>query len=171
MKKIVVVFAILVIIFGCESKEELAQAKQAQLYKEAQQTQLKEIQLAKERKDQEEALAKQQAIKEANESTLTKLGVTMDEGKLVIDTNKAKDFFAKLSDSFTTTSQKIDKELKEGNLTATKDMGVEISNSSVTLDFNKTKDFFERWGQKIEQLSKEIELFEEAIDDKNLSKK
>ena len=171
MRQIVVVFAILVIIFGCESKEEQAEAKQAQLYKESQQKQLKEIQLAQEKKVAQEALAKQQAIEEANKSTLTKLGITMDEGKLVIDTNQAKDFFAKLSHNFTTTSQKIDKELKEGNLTTTKDMGVEMSNDSLTLDFNKTKDFFERWGKKIEQFSQEIELFEEAIDDKNLSKK
>jgi len=171
MRQIVVVFVIFVIIIGCESKEELAKTHEAELYKQSQQKQLQEIELEKEKKIASEALAKQEVIEEENQSTLSKLGITMDDGKVVIDTNKAKDFFGKLSDTFTTTSQKIDKELKEGNLTTTKDMGIEMNKESLTLDLNKTKDFFQRWGKKIEELSQEIELFEKSIDDKNLSKK
>lgn len=171
MRHVIISFIVLFILVGCESKEEIAKAKEAILYKEAQEKLLKDIEIAKEKKLKEELLARQKALEEVNQSTLTKAGITMDNGKLTIDTNRAKDFFSELSDSFMAKSKKIDQELKDGNLTSTKDMGLEISNNSFSMDFNKTKGFLERWGKKIDSFSKEINLFTDTIDDKNLSNK
>jgi len=116
-----------------------------------------------------ERLAKEIAKKEANQSTLMKAGITMDDGKLIIDTNKTKEFFSKLANRFTIIYQKIDQELKEENLTSTKDMGFEMSSDTLSVDFNKTDSFFKGWSQKIEKFSKEINLFRDTINDNNLS--
>jgi len=158
---------VLVMMSGCESKEEMEREKAAKLYKEEQQKKIKEALVAKEKALEAQALAEQKAREEANASTLSKVGISMDDGKLIIDTNKAKDFFTELADGFQETSKKIDKELKEGNLTATKPMGIEVSNEKLTIDLNETKSFFESWGEKMESFSKEFDKLTEIIDQKD----
>jgi hypothetical protein len=157
MKHILIATVVLAILSGCESKEDIERENAAKLYKEQQQQKIKEAQ----------AVAEQKAREENNASTLSKVGISMDDGKLIIDTNKAKDFFTQLADGFQETSKKIDKELKEGNLTATKAMGIEVSNEKLTIDINETKSFFESWGEKMESFSKEIDKLTEVINSKD----
>jgi len=167
MKHILIATVILAILSGCESKEDIERENAAKIYKEQQQQKIKEAQLAEKRAKEAQAVAEQKAREEANASTLSKVGISMDDGKLIIDTNKAKDFFTQLADGFQETSKKIDKELKEGNLTATKAMGIEVSNEKLTIDINETKSFFESWGEKMESFSKEIDKLTEVINSKD----
>jgi type II secretory pathway component PulF len=141
MRIISVVIVALFMIVGCQTQEDIAKEKEAIAYKEAQQKQLEALKIVEARRVEEERLQKIRLQKEANSSMLTKAGITMSDGTITIDTNKTKNFFSKLVDSFTETSNKIEK-------------GLEMSESSVSIDFNKSKNFFESWGKKIEDFSK-----------------
>ena len=84
---------------------------------------------------------------------MNKMGVTMQEGKLIIDTNKAKEFFWTLQKNL----DGIDKELQEGNLTAMKPAGIEVTQEKMTIDLNKSRSFFDSWGKKMEAFAKEFD--------------
>ncbi|MEA3417796.1 MAG: hypothetical protein U9Q90_00180 [Campylobacterota bacterium] len=164
MKQIVLAFLIIGLMAGCESKEEREQAKQAELFKQEQVQKLKEEELARQR-------AKEEAERAAKESpTLSKMGVTMSEGKLVIDTNKAKEFFGTLHKRLDNTSKEIDKELKEGNLTVAKSIGIEVTQDKMSIDLNKTKSFLDRWGEQMESFAKEFDKLTKTLhDDENIT--
>ena len=164
MKYIFIALIVAGLMSGCESKEEREEAKQALLYKQKQQALAKEALMETQRIQVKEAIAKQKAIDEANTSTLRKIGISVDDGKFIIDTNKAKDFFSKLAEGFKKTSKEMNRELKEGNLTVTKAMGIEISKETLSIDFNKTQSFFESLGEKMEAFSKEFDSLSKAID-------
>ncbi len=84
---------------------------------------------------------------------MNKMGVTMEEGKLVIDTNKAKEFFWTLQKNL----DGIDKELQKGNLTAMKPAGIEVTQDKVSIDLNKTQSFFDGWGKQMEVFAREFD--------------
>lgn len=177
MKNIIIASLILLGLLGCESKEEIERAKRAEAFKQelvVKAKKEKELELQKKRdadiKVEKERLAKLQKLKEdearAKEpSLMNNLGVSMDDGKLIIDTNKTKNFFSDIGKKLST----ADKELKEGNLTITKEAGVEITKESMSIDFNKTETFLESFGKKIEIFSKEFDNLSKSFynDDKN----
>jgi|LGOV01.1.fsa_nt_gb multidrug efflux pump subunit AcrA (membrane-fusion protein) len=162
MKKILyaLISASLVIglMAGCESKEEKEQAKQAELFKQEQVQKAEQVaaaealaeQKAAQRAAEEVKLAKERA---KNPSMMNKMGVTMEEGKLVIDTNKAKEFFWTLQKNL----DGIDKELQKGNLTAMKPAGIEVTQDKVSIDLNKTQSFFDGWGKQMEVFAREFD--------------
>lgn len=162
MKKILYAFIsaslIMGLMAGCESKEEKEQAKQAELFKQEQVKKAEQKAAAKALAEQEAA---QKAAEEAklaeerakNPSMMNKMGVTMEEGKLVIDTNKAKEFFWTLQKNL----DGIDRELQEGNLTAMKPVGVEVTRDKVSIDLNRTRGFFDSWGKQMEVFAIEFD--------------
>lgn len=164
MKQILVVLMILGVMTGCETKEHKERMRQAELFK---QEQLK--------KAEEEALARQKAKEEAEKaakeaSSLSKIGITMGDGKLVIDTNKAREFFGNLHKRLDNTSKEIDKELKEGNLTVTKPMGIEVTQDKMSIDLNKTKSFLDRWGEQMESFAQQFDQLTKTLHENNTSK-
>ena len=175
MKKILYAFisASLVIglMAGCESKEEKEQAKQAELFKQEQVKKAKQEAVAKvlaeketaQRASEEAKLAEERA---KNPSMMNKMGVTMQEGKLIIDTNKAKEFFWTLQKNL----DGIDRGLQEGNLTAMKPAGVEVTQDKLSIDLNKSRSFFENWGKKMEVFAKEFDKMTNMLHEENSTK-
>jgi len=177
MKYIIMASIILFSISGCESKEEIERAKRAEAFKQelvfkakkeqelkAQKLRDAEVQAQKDRVKRLEE-AKEAKEREKEPSLMNDLGVSMNDGKLIIDTNKTKNFFGDISKKLSTT----DRELKEGNLTITKEAGVEITKERMSIDFNKTETFLESLGKKIETFSKEFDNLSKSFynDDKN----
>jgi hypothetical protein len=99
------------------------------------------------------------------------MGVSMQDGKLIIDTHKAKDFFWSFQKKLDNTSKELDRELREGNLTVTVPMGVEIRKEKVSIDLNKTRSFFGGWGEKMEAFAKEFDKMTRALYDSNQTEK
>ncbi|SFV54528.1 hypothetical protein MNB_SV-6-1426 [hydrothermal vent metagenome] len=181
MKYILMVSLILFSIFGCESKEEIERAKRAEAFKQeliakAKKEQELKAQEAREAeiKAKKDRLKRLKEAKEAEErakdpSLMNELGLSMYDGKLIIDTNKTKKFFSDIGKKLSIT----DRELKDGNLTITKDAGVEITEDSMSIDFNKTGAFLESLGKKIETFSKEFDNLSKSFynDEKNNTKR
>ena len=162
MKKILYAFisASLVIglMAGCESKEEKEQARQAELFKQEQVKKAEQEAVAKVLAAQKAAQkaaeeAKLAAERAKNPSVINRMGVTMQEGKLVIDTNKAKEFFWTLQENL----DGIDRELQKGNLTAMKPAGIEVTQDKVSIDLNKSRSFFDSWGKQMEVFAREFD--------------
>ena len=160
---------IIILMTGCESKEDQERAKQAEIFKQEQIEKTAQKALAEEeaRKAAEKKAAEEArlaAIQAENPSMMNKMGVTMKEGKLIIDTNKAKGFFTTLQNNL----DGIDRELQEGNLTITKPAGIEVTPDKVSIDLNKSRSFFDSWGKQMEAFAKEFDkIITKLHDDKN----
>ena len=186
MKKILFAMLLIAILAGCESKEERERAqkaeqfKQEQLQKLAPKAETKEVYRQEQPTNSSKIPQKEITVKspvkenrapqkeEDNESsTLNKMGVSMQDGKLIIDTNKAKEFFWSFQKKLDNTSRELDRELREGNLTVTVPMGVEIRREKVSIDLNKTRSFFDSWGEKMEAFVKEFDKMTRVLYDSN----
>jgi len=179
VKYILLALFIISFIAGCESKEEIERAKQAEIFKQEQIKKLKEEKLLKEQevkkaqelakieaKEREEALLTAQ--REKNTSIMSNLGLSMGEGKIILDMNRAKEFFGNLHHKLI----KVDRELTEGNLTITKPAGIEIEEKKVTIDLNKTETYLDSWGKKMKKFTIEFDNFTKSLysDEKNSTK-
>ncbi len=172
MKKIVYTWISVALIIGlmagCESKEEKEQAKQAELFKQeqiqkvAQKAELERKEAKAEKKAADER-ARLAAIQAENPSAMNKIGISMQDGKLIIDTNKAKEFFTIFEKKIEDTSKRINREIREGNLTFSIPAGVEVTNKKVSIDINKTKSFFNSWGERMADFAKEFDTMTKAL--------
>ena len=167
--KYVTIFITILVLFGCQSQEEIAKEAKAQRYKQEQLRELKE----KQQKEAQRLLAQKQEQerleKERNSSTIYQMGLSINGGKITFDTNMAKSFFG----SFVERVERVSKDIEENNSIITKSIGIDVNEkeNNVTIDFNKTRAFFEHWSSKIESFTKDISSLGEKIDDNNLSKK
>lgn len=175
MKYILSLLIVVHLMTGCESKEEIERAKQAEIFKQEQLKKVEELRVKQEqerlKREEELKQAKLLAQKEAQErarlaaeeaknpSVMKDMGFTVDDGKLIIDTNKAKEFFGILHKNL----ESVDKQIKEGNLSIIKPSGIEVDKHKVTVDLNKTESFLQSWGNKMEKFSKEIDAFANSL--------
>ncbi len=155
---------------GCESKEEIEKAKQAELFKQEQIDKVRledEAKALKEQKMAQEAAQKAQlAAEEAQKpSMLNNMGVSMDDGKLIIDTNKAKEFLGHVKKNL----DGVDKKIKDGNVAMMQTVGIEVTDDTVSIDLNESKTFFDKWGKKMEGLAKEFDAFAKSLNNNELN--
>jgi hypothetical protein len=168
---------------GCESKQEREQAIEAERFKQEQiqkakaDTEAKESAEKKvvaeaksehpslERGEQKQALPTQEKADEP--SVMNRMGITMEGGKIIIDTNKTIEFFSVFQEKLDNTSREIDRELREGNLTITVPMGVEVTSEKVSIDLNKSKSFFDSWGEKMVGFAKEFDKMTQILHEDN----
>ena len=90
-----------------------------------------------------------------NSSKLEELGIKVEGSKVIIDTNKTKQFFKQVTKQLQSKVVKIEKELQKG-VVEEKDMGIEINKSEVKVDLNKTTQYLKKWKDKIEGLVKDL---------------
>lgn len=151
-------FFTLILLFsltGCQDKEQQAK-HDAKVAQQAKKELLAEI------KAKEEARIK--AIEEAQkDSRLSKAGITIDDGKIIIDTNKTKDFFENMAQNIDTKFKKVTIDIKKGMLDDD-EMGISIDEGHINIDLNKTKGFFETLGKKIQDFMKEFDAMIKEID-------
>ncbi len=168
MKKILYACLTVVLIAGlmtgCESKEEKEQAIEAERFKQEQVQKAEHeaaVKVLADKKAAEDARLAEERAK--NPSMINNMGVSMDDGKLIIDTNKAKEFFVGLQEKLDNTSKEIDREMREGNLTITIPAGLEVTNETISIDINKSKSFFDSWGERMADFAKEFDTMTEIL--------
>lgn len=140
---------------GCQDKEQQAEhdAKVAQQAK---------AELLAELRAEEEARIK--ANKEAQKNTkLSNAGITIDDGKIIIDTNKTKDFFENMAQNIDTKFKQITIDIEKGTLDDD-EMGISIDKEHINIDLNKTKGFFDTLGTKIQDFLKEFDIMIKEMD-------
>ncbi len=157
-------------ITACESKEEREKAQEAEAFKQVQLAKVEESINAQKRAEtivsKSSQLPKEtlsaldtNSTQEKNRSIINNLGFSMDDGKLIIDTKKAKAFFSELGKNLKDT----DKKLEEGNLTITKPMGIEVNKTIINIDINKTESYLNILGKKMEHFSQEFNTFTKTL--------
>ena len=159
-KNIIILFALLFALAGCNNAQENQAAHDAKIAAQA------KAELRAELKAEQEAHAAQHETDMQKNNKLAHMGITTTHGKLIIDTNKTKSFFKKMAENFKVKADKFAKDMKKGDVNNT-EAGIEMTNDTINIDLNKTKSFLDNWGKVIEGYMKE---FQTISGDLNVSK-
>ena len=152
MKHILFSIILLLSLSGCQDTKEKQAKHDAKVAQQAREELLAEFK------------AKEEAKKaEQNDTKLSRIGITMDDGKITIDTNKTKEFFQDMTKKLSDKIKKMTKELQEGTI-ENKDAGIELNESHINIDLNKTKDFVDDWGKRMQGLVKEFDEIVKGIE-------
>ena len=153
MRHLLLSLILLLSFTGCEDKEQQAKQQAEHDAKIAQQARV-------------ELLAELEAKKrlpEDNASKLRKMGITMEEGTITIDTNKTKDFFRDLNKKMGEKMKKFSDDMEKG-IVETKEAGIEINEQHIHIDLNKTQDLLIEWGKKIEDFMQEFDEMAKTLE-------
>jgi len=118
-----ILFSIILLLFlsGCQDSKEKQAKHDAKVAQQAREELLAELK------------AKEEAKKaEQNDTKLSKIGITMNDGKITIDTNKTKEFFQDMTKNIGDKIKKMSKELQEGTI-ENKDAGVDLNESHINI--------------------------------------
>ncbi len=148
MRVLAVVFLAILILVGCQDA------------KQKEQTRVKEIQKLKlELKSKDEqitALKKSILLLEGDtNTTLSRLGFHMSGEKIIIDTNKTKNYLKELNKRFKKRVTKLSREIKDGVVNE-KDVGLEANSTTIKIDLKKTKNTLEKFKVKFEEIFEDI---------------
>jgi len=156
MKQLVWAAVLLLIISGCEQKNEEQAVQGAKAEKQA------EVPLLQEAKAKE-TVGFKSGEKSEKESKLAKVGIeTTPDGKIIIDTNRTKTYFRKLAEVMKKKMEKFSKEMEKG-IIEEKEAGIEVSETHIEIDLNKTQTFLEKWSRKMEEFAKEFDKIANEI--------
>ncbi len=159
MKYILLSLLILFSLSGCQDKKEDQAQHDAKIAQEARVQLLKEQ--AEEKKTQEELEKK---------NKYSKVGITTEDGKIIIDTNKTKSYFKDLAHQMKTKMDKMSKDLEKG-IVKNEEAGIEMDETHINIDLNKTKTFLDTWGKKMQGFVKEFDEIAKEFDNQNKTTK
>ena len=144
-------------------------AKEDALQKARLEAKIAKEKLLAEEASKKEAFLKMQAQKEKQNRAsqkndkLSKVGISIENSTITIDTNKTKDFFQNLSKALGNKLKKITTDIEKGMIDQ-KDAGVKIDETHINIDLNKSKDFLETWGKKMQEYVKDFDAMAKEID-------
>jgi hypothetical protein len=141
---------------GCQNAQEKRAEHDAQVAQKAKAELLAELKLKEEEKQKKE-------LEQQKNNKLSHMGITTDNGKLIIDTNKAKDFFKQMAIKMQAHAEKFSKDLEKGMIDD-QNAGIEMNNTHIEIDLNKTKIFLNTWSKKIEEYTKEFDNITKDLD-------
>jgi len=147
---------------GCQDKKEEQAQHDAKVVQEAR------AQLLKEQKAEEEAKKKQEELEKNNK--FSKIGITSEDGKIIIDTNKTKSYFKDLAHEMKTKMDKMSKDLEKG-IVKNEEAGIEANETHINIDLNKTKSFLDTWGKKMQGFVNEFDDIAKEFDTQNKTTK
>ena len=159
MKQILIAMILLLSFSGCQDTKEDQAQHDAKIAKEARAQLLKE---------QAEAKQKREELEKNNK--YSKIGITKEDGKVIIDTNKTKSYFKDLAHQMKTKMDKMSKDLEKG-IVKNEEAGIEMDETHINIDLNKTKTFLDTWGKKIQGFVKEFEDISKEFDTQNKTTK
>ena len=145
MKHILFSLILLLLFSGCQDKKEEQAQHDAKIAQEARAELLKE---------QAEAKKKQEELEKNNK--FSKIGITSEDGKIIIDTNKTKSYFKDLAHQMKTKMDKMSKDLEKG-IVKNEEAGIEMDETHINIDLNKTKHFLDTWAKKMQGFVKEFD--------------
>jgi Tfp pilus assembly protein PilV len=159
MKQLLIILVLLFSFSGCQD------AKEEQAQHDAQVAQQAKAELLAELKAKEESLKKEELeLKKSNK--LSKIGITTENGKIIIDTNKTKSFFKNIATKMKNKMEKLSKDIENGMI-KDQNAGIEVDDTHINIDLNKTKSFLENFGKKMQEFVKEFDTIAEEIDKTN----
>jgi len=103
-------------------------------------------------------------------TSVSPLGIVVDDGKIIIDTRQTKAFLQGLSQQMDKGFKRIEKNLRKEQISSPNETGIIITDTSIQVDFNQTKNFMEKWIKSMESVAKEIDHTMEEIE-KSLPKR
>jgi len=156
-KKLLISIVLLLSFSGCQNAKENQAEHDAKVAAQA-----KEELRAELKKEQEEK-ARQHEEELAKNNKLAHIGITTDDGKVIIDTNKTKDFFRQMATNIKVHADKFAKDMEKG-IIDDKEAGIEVNETHINIDLNKTKSFLDSWSKTIEGYAKEFEEMTKDID-------
>jgi hypothetical protein len=149
MRYIFISLFVLFFFTGCEDKE----AQEKHDAKIAQQA-------------REELLAEMEAKKvqeKKQTENFNKMGFNVDNGTIMIDTNKTKIFFNELGKKMDMQMKKMAADIEKGVI-ETKEAGIEVNDQYIHVDLNKTRDLLLDWGTQIQIFVQEFDKIAETLD-------
>ena len=162
MKYVLLSILILFSLSGCQDKKEEQAQHDAKIAQEARTELLKEL------KAKEEAEKKQEELEKKNK--FSKIGITTEDGKIIIDTNKTKGYFKDLAQEMKIKMDKMSKDLEKGFI-QNEEAGIEANETYIHIDLNKTKSFLDNWGKKMQGFVKEFDNIAKEFDNQNKTTK
>ena len=141
---------------GCQNAQEKRAEHDAQVAQKAKTALLAELKLKEEEKQKKE-------LERQKNNKLAHMGITTDNGKLIIDTNKTKDFFKQMAIKMQAHAEKFSKDLEKGMIDD-QNAGIEMNETHIEIDLNKTKSFLDTWNKKIEEYVKEFDNITKDFD-------
>jgi hypothetical protein len=94
---------------------------------------------------------------------LAQMGITADQGKIIIDTNKTRDFFKQMAQKIQHETQKLSQEMQQGVIEEGA-AGIEVNQTHINIDLNKTEHFLDIWSKKLEEYVKEFDTITNQFD-------
>lgn len=155
-KHILFSLILLLLFSGCQDKKEEQAQHDAKVAQEAR------AELLKEQAKEQEALEKN--------NKYSKIGITSEDGKIIIDTNKTKSYFKDLAHQMKTKMDKMSKDLEKG-IVKNEEAGIEANETHINIDLNKTKSFLDTWGKKMQGFVKEFDEIAKEFDAQNKTTK
>ena len=158
-KSAFIVLILILSLSGCQDKKEEQVQHDAKIAQEARAELLKE---------QAEAKKKQEELEKNNK--YSKIGITSEDGKIIIDTNKTKSYFKDLAHQMKTKMDKMSEDLEKG-IVKNEEAGIEMDETHINIDLNKTKTFLDTWGKKMQGFVKEFDEIAKEFDNQNKTTK
>jgi hypothetical protein len=149
LRHLLISLILLLSVTGCEDQEQQA-AHDARIAQQARAELLAELQAKKQ-------------LTEDNASKLHKMGITMEDGTIIIDTNKTKDFFRDMNQKMGVQMKKLSDDMEKG-VVETKEAGIEINEQYIHIDLNKTQDLLTEWGKRIELFVHEFDEMAKTLE-------
>jgi len=159
MKHILFPLILLLSFSGCQDKKEEQAQYDAKIAQKARAELLKEQTEAKKMKEELE-----------KNNKYSKIGITSEDGKIIIDTNKTKSYFKDLAHQMKTKMDKMSKDLEKG-IVKNEEAGIEANETHINIDLNKTKSFLDTWGKKMQGFVKEFDDIAKEFDNQNKTTK
>ena len=156
INKTLILLPLLFALAGCNNAQENQAEHDAKVAAQA------KAELREELKHEEEKKARLHEQELQKNNKLSHMGISTEDGKLIIDTNKTKSFFQQMAANLKVKADKFAKDMNEGKIDD-KEAGIVITETQVNIDLNKTKSYLDKWGKIFESYAKEFQKMTEEI--------
>ncbi len=103
-----------------------------------------------------------QAIHPVHGPSNPPIGIVVENGRIIIDTQKTKDFFEKLAKKVDGNFKKIEHDLRQGQTRSPHESGIVFTQDRIEVDLNKTEKFMQKWIKSMKRVGEEMDgLFQE----------
>ena len=96
-------------------------------------------------------------VKKRDVTTAESLGISVDDGKIIIDTKQTRDFFHGIGQKLKKGMNNIKEDLKKKEVGSSSETGIVVTKTSMHIDLNRTKNFIEKWIKSMESVIQEVD--------------
>jgi hypothetical protein len=85
------------------------------------------------------------------------IGIVVKDDKIIIDTQQTKAFLEALTRKLDSGFKKIEHDLRQNKIPSPNPTGISISKDRIEVDLNKTEQFMEKWIKSMESVGRELD--------------